>query len=63
MINVEKQNNKVYLKGEIVTEAKYSHDIYVEGFYEMEVMVKRLSGQSDVLPVTINALLPSKSSL
>ena len=57
MSNLEKQNNKVYLKGEIVTEAKYSHEIYGEGFYEMEVMVKRLSGQSDVLPVTISERL------
>ena len=62
MINVEKQNNKVYLKGEIVTEAKFSHEIYGEGFYEMEVMVKRLSGQSDVLPVTISErLIESKN--
>lgn len=62
MINVEKQNNKVYLKGEIVTEAKFSHEIYGEGFYEMDVMVKRLSGQSDVLPVTISErLIESKN--
>jgi len=57
MINVEKQNNKVYLKGEIVTEAKFSHGVYGEGFYEMEVMVKRLSGEADVLPVTISERL------
>ncbi|MBR2322050.1 MAG: single-stranded DNA-binding protein [Clostridia bacterium] len=63
MINVEKQNNKVYLKGEIVTEAKFSHEIYGEGFYEMEVMVKRLSGQSDVLPVTISERLIESKNL
>lgn len=57
MINVEKQNNKVYLKGEIVTEAKFSHGVYGEGFYEMDVMVKRLSGEADVLPVTISERL------
>jgi hypothetical protein len=57
MINVEKQNNKVYLKGEIVTEAKFSHGVYGKGFYEMEVMVKRLSGEADVLPVTISERL------
>ncbi|MBE5743447.1 MAG: single-stranded DNA-binding protein [Clostridiales bacterium] len=56
-MNVEKQNNKVYLKGEIVTEAKFSHGVYGEGFYEMEVMVKRLSGEADVLPVTISERL------
>ena len=40
MINEEKQNNRVFLKGEIVTEAKYSHEVYGEGFYEMDVVVK-----------------------
>ena len=63
MINAEKQNNKVYLKGEIVTEAKFSHEIYGEGFYEMEVMVKRLSGQSDVLPGTISERLIESKNL
>lgn len=59
----EKQNNKVYLKGEIVSEAKYSHEVYGEGFYEMYVMVKRLSGQADVIPVTISERLIEKSNL
>ncbi len=63
MINVEKQNNKVYLKGEIVTEAKFSHGIYGEGFYEMDVMVKRLSGEADVLPVTISERLIESKEL
>lgn len=63
MNNLEKQNNKVYIKGEIVTEAKFSHEIYGEGFYEMEVMVKRLSGQCDMLPVTISERLIEANSL
>ena len=63
MINTEKQNNKVYVKGEIVTEAKFSHEVYGEGFYEMEVMVKRLSGEADVLPVTISERLIESQQL
>ncbi len=63
MNSLEKQNNKVYLKGEIVTEARFSHEIYGEGFYEMDVMVKRLSGQSDVLPVTISERLIESKNL
>ena len=59
----EKQNNKVYLKGEIVTEAKFSHEIYCEGFYEMDVLVKRLSGQADILPVTISERLIESGNL
>ena len=59
----EKQNNKVYIKGEIVTEAKFSHEVYGEGFYEMFVLVKRLSGQSDVIPVTISERLIESENL
>ncbi len=63
MNNFEKQNNKVYLSGEIVTGARFSHEIYGEGFYEMDVLVKRLSGQSDVLPITVSERLIEKSNL
>ena len=63
MNNLEKQNNKVYLNGEIVTEARFSHEIYGEGFYEMDVLVKRLSGQSDILPITVSERLIEKSNL
>ena len=63
MLYTEKQNNKVYIKGEIVSEARFSHEIYGEGFYEMEVLVKRLSGQADVLPVTISERLIESGNL
>ena len=51
--NCEK-NNKVYITGEIVSDATFSHEVYGEGFYEFYVKVLRLSGQADVLPVTIS---------
>lgn len=51
--NAEK-NNKVYLYGEIVSEAQFSHEVYGEGFYEFMVKVMRLSGQADILPVTVS---------
>ncbi len=51
------KNNKVFISGEIVTEAVFSHEVYGEGFYEMNVLVKRLSGQGDILPVTISERL------
>jgi single-stranded DNA-binding protein len=51
------KNNKVFISGEIVTEAEFSHEVYGEGFYEMNVLVKRLSGQGDVLPVTVSERL------
>ena len=55
-VNIEK-NNKVYLCGEIVSEAVFSHEVFGEGFYEFFVKVNRLSGQADVLPVTISERL------
>ena len=54
--NTEK-NNKVYICGEIVSEATFSHEVYGEGFYEFFVKVMRLSGQADILPVTISERL------
>ena len=57
------KNNKVYLSGEIVSEAEFSHEVYGEGFYEMSVSVKRLSGQHDVLPITISERLINDKAL
>ena len=54
--NAEK-NNKVYIMGEIVSDAVFSHEVYGEGFYEFFVRVMRLSGQADVLPVTVSERL------
>ena len=54
--NSEK-NNKVYFMGEIVSEAKFSHEVYGEGFYEFFVKVMRLSGRAGLRPVTISERL------
>ena len=51
---MEKSNNKVYLRGEIISDKRFSHEVYGEGFYEVDVAVKRLSGQADILPVTVS---------
>ena len=60
--NCEK-NNRVYLTGEIVSDASFSHEVYGEGFYELFVKVMRLSGQADVLPVTVSERLISGGEL
>ena len=57
MNNNAEKNNKVCVTGEIVSDATFSHEIYGEGFYELFVKVMRLSGQADVLPVTISERL------
>ncbi len=51
------KNNKVYIMGEIVSDATFSHEVYGEGFYEFFVRVMRLSGQADILPVTLSERL------
>lgn len=63
MNNVTEKNNKVFISGEILTEAEFSHEVYGEGFYEMTVLVKRLSGQGDILPITVSERLISDKDL
>lgn len=48
------KNNRVYICGEIASQAVFTHEVYGEGFYEFSVKVPRLSGQTDVIPVTIS---------
>ncbi len=63
MNNSLEKNNKVIISGEIVTEAEFSHEVYGEGFYEMNVLVKRLSGQGDILPITVSERLIENKKL
>ena len=51
------ENNKAILSGNIVKEPEFSHDVLGEGFYETEIEVKRLSDQTDIIPVTISERL------
>ncbi|MGN0819362.1 MAG: single-stranded DNA-binding protein [Christensenellaceae bacterium] len=63
MNNSEKKNNRVFLQGEIVTEKTFSHEMYGERFYEMSIKVLRLSGQADILPITVSERLIDKNNL
>ncbi len=54
---LQEKNNKVFISGQIISDAEFSHEVYGEGFYEMNVLVKRLSGQGDILPVTVSERL------
>lgn len=48
------QNNQVYLLGQIASAPEFSHEIMGEKFYDTTVSVERLSGQSDVIPITVS---------
>ena len=50
-------NNKVYLKGEVVSEPKFSHEVCEEKFYEVNFKVKRLSDATDIIPVIVSEKL------
>ena len=51
------ENNQVTIKGEIVSGFIYSHEIYGEGFYLVDIKVDRLSELKDIIPVMISERL------
>lgn len=57
MINNFENNNHITLVGKITSEKVFSHEVYGEGFYSFNMEVARLSGNSDIIPVTISERL------
>lgn len=53
-------NNRVYLRGKIVSEPSFSHEVFDEKFYEFNLEVPRLSESYDTIPVTISEKLIDK---
>ncbi len=51
------ETNMVKLVGKVVTEKEFSHEMYGEGFYILNVEVPRLSDSVDLLPITISERL------
>lgn len=51
------ENNQVIIAGEIVSGFTFSHEVYGEGFYMVEVAVNRLSSNADYLPVMVSERL------
>ena len=50
-------NNQVSIAGEVVSEFMYSHDVFGEGFYVLEISVSRLSESNDIIPVMVSERL------
>ncbi|MGL6174395.1 MAG: single-stranded DNA-binding protein [Cellulosilyticaceae bacterium] len=58
------ENNEVLIVGKAVSDIKYSHKVYGEGFYSFDLEVPRLSDSADILPVTISErLLPALGNI
>ena len=51
------ENNKVSVIGEIISGFTFSHEVFGEGFYVVEVAVNRLSEQADIIPLMISERL------
>ncbi|SHJ74103.1 Single-strand binding protein family protein [Geosporobacter subterraneus DSM 17957] len=48
------ETNVVTVLGEVDSDLRFSHEMYGEGFYTLDIKVPRLSDHSDVLPVTVS---------
>lgn len=51
------ENNYLVLIGKIISDKTFSHEIYGESFYVFNLEVPRLSGNEDIIPITISERL------
>ena len=47
-------NNQVTIAGKVVSEFAYSHTVYGEDFYTVDIEVSRLSNSNDIIPVMVS---------
>ena len=57
------ENNYLVLVGKVANEKKFSHEVYGESFYLFNLEVPRLSGTSDVIPITVSDRLLTGTNL
>lgn len=55
-------NNQVTIAGEVVSEFTFSHEVYGEHFYIVNIAVCRLSNSYDVIPVMVSERLNDVTS-
>lgn len=51
------ENNQVSIMGKIASQFTFSHQVFGEGFYMLDVLVKRLSDSEDRIPVMVSERL------
>ena len=51
------ENNYLTLVGKVTGEKKFSHEIYGEKFYTFNLSIPRLSGNADIIPITVSERL------
>ena len=57
------ENNYLTLVGKVTGEKKFSHEIYGERFYTFSIEIPRLSGNADIIPITISERLFKEEDL
>ena len=50
-------NNQVSIAGKVASGFQFSHEVFGEGFYILDVEVKRLSDSSDIIPLMVSERL------
>ena len=57
MVDKVIENNRVSITGEIISEFRFSHQVFGEVFYIVDVSVNRLSDMTDVIPLMVSERL------
>lgn len=57
MSNKVAKNNQVDLVGKVISDFTYSHELFGEGFYLVDIEVERLSGTPDIIPILVSERL------
>ncbi len=57
------ENNYLTLVGKVTGEKEFSHEIYGERFYIFKLGIPRLSGNQDIIPITISERLIGEDTL
>ena len=57
------ENNYLTLVGKVTGEKKFSHEIYGERFYIFNLEIPRLSGNEDIIPITVSERLIKEDTL
>ena len=50
-------NNQVNVYGEVISDFTFSHEVYGEGFYTLQLSVRRLSNVFDTIPLMVSERL------
>lgn len=51
------ENNQVIIMGEVASKFEFSHEVFGEGFYMVDIKVKRLSNSDDIIPLMVSERL------